>query len=245
MLEESDAADDVEMAAGGVLSDRAIEDLVHSSELGKLIVRETFSDGSLQGASYNPRIADNGLITPGGEKIPPDSDDQRPVKVVLHSGDAAMFSTVERFVMPPDVAGNITIKNGQATEGLMLLSGLLIDPGYGSDKKNDGDKPGRRLYLHVANIGKEPIVVKPGDQIARIQFLSVYGGLGHTRKIEASGWNAQEQPSLGFLTELKDLKEKVESTSSQVQYVVMLGYVVLGVTLIGVVVATVLAIVSK
>lgn len=222
---------------GGVLSGNAIADLVAS---GTLIVKTSFSKGSLQAASYNPRIARDGLITPDGVTVEPDSDGRRPARVVLESGDAAVFSTEEKFVMPDAIVGNITIKNTQATEGLLLLSGLLIDPGYGSDNKR-----GRPLYMHVANIGKKPIVIKPGDQIARIQFLSLCGRPGPKRQEEWAGWSAQEQPSLGFLTELKALKEKVESTSSQVQYVVVLGFVVLAITLIGVVLATVLGIVAK
>ena len=230
---------------GGVLSDQAIYDLVHSGEPGELIVQATFCSNSLQPASYNPRIATDGLITPRGEKIKPDSDGPCPAKVVLQSGDAAMFSTVELFRMPADVAGNVTVKNRLATEGLMLLSGLLIDPGYGIDNIVD-DELGCRLYLHVANIGKDPIIIRPQDQIARVQFLRVFGGSSPSRQlVPASSWQAQEQPSLGFLTELKELKEQVERTSTVVQNVVMLGYVVLGVTLFGVAVATVLAIVSK
>ncbi|HEY2536392.1 MAG TPA: hypothetical protein VGI24_05345 [Solirubrobacteraceae bacterium] len=228
---------------GGVLSDQAIHDLVYSGGPGELIVRTTFDPDSLGPASYEPRVAPDGLITPAGAKFKPGKDG--PAKVVLQSGDAAMFSTVEMFRMPESFAGNITIKNQLATEGLMLLSGLLIDPGYGSDEIVGKDH-GCRLYLHVANIGKEPIVIRPADRIARVQFLRVWGGRSPSRRpIRASRWKSQEQPSLGFLTELKDLKEKVESTSTQVQSVVMLGYVVLGVTLIGVVVASVLAIVSK
>jgi deoxycytidine triphosphate deaminase len=222
-------------AAGGVLSDRAIAELVGRGEL----IVEGFDDDALQNASYNPRIAHDGLIAPKGRTIAPGSDDGLTAKVVLESGDAAMFSTTEMFAMPHDVAGNISIKNGQAVEGLMLLSGLLIDPGYGQDAGNGGTQ-GLRLYLHVANIGKEPVVIKPGDQIARIQFLSVSGGLGEQRQVDAPGWSGQEQPSLGFLTEMKELKEQVESTSTQVQNVVLLGFVVLGITLIGVSLSTIL-----
>jgi deoxycytidine triphosphate deaminase len=232
-----------EKPTSGVLSDQAIYERVQSDEL---IVKSTFDPDSLQPASYDLQIARDGLITPGGEKIPPGADGDRPAKVVLYPGQAALFSTVAMLRMPEDVAGNVTIKNRLATEGLMLLSGLLVDPGYGSDETVDSE-PGCRLYLHVANIGKDPVTIRPGeDRIARLQFLRVYGGRHQSRpKIEASEWNSQEQPSLGFLTELRELKEKVESTNSQVQNVVMLGFVVLGVTLFGVVVATVLAIVSK
>ena len=240
-----------ETTIGGVLSDLAIYEMVHSNGAGELIVRETFDPDCLAPASYNPRIARDGLITPSGDKFKPGCDGPWPTKVVLYSGDAAMFSTVEQFLMPANVAGNITVKNRQATNGLLLLSGLLIDPDYGADTKDD-ENPGRRLYLHVANIGKEPITIEPGGQIARIQFLHVYGGQrvssaqpASPPQIEAADWNSQQQPSLGFLTDLKELKETVDRVSYQAQIVIFGGIFVLTVTLIGVVLAFVLAIVSK
>lgn len=235
----------------GVLSDEAIRREVQD---GWLIVKETFYDANLYPASYDMTVASDCLITPDGTEVSPASDDTRPRRVVLSSGDTAVFSTVELFRMPPDIAGNITIKNSWAVEGLMLLSGLLIDPGYGHDETAD-DSRGCRLYLHVANIGRESIEIRPGrDPIARVQFLRISGEESPTRiKIKASAWKDQRQPSLGFLTdlkhlketEIKELRESVEHTGTMVQQVVMLGFVVLGVTLIGVVLATVLAIVAK
>jgi deoxycytidine triphosphate deaminase len=233
---------------GGVLSDQAIYDLVHAGETEELIARDDFQLESLQPASYNPRIARDGLITPEGDKFKPGCDGPWPTKVVLYSGDAAMFSTVERFLMPANVAGNITVKNRQATNGLLLLSGLLIDPDYGADTRDD-ENPGRRLYLHVANIGKEPITIEPGQQIARIQFLHVCGGQRRSGaqpdsppRIEAADWNSQQQPSLGFLTDLKVLKEKVDNVSYQAQAVIVGGILVLAVTLLGLSLSTILSI---
>lgn len=235
---------------GGVLSDQAIYDLVHSTELGELIVKDTFASEALAPASYEPRIARDGLIAADGRAFPLGSTG--PAKIVLQSGDAAMFSTKELFRMPHNVAGNITVKNRLATEGLMLLSGLLIDPGYGSGENPD-HQFGCRLYLHVANIGRDQIVIKPGEEsIARIQFLNVLGDQRGENGVKASQWADQEKASLGFLTELKVvkdelkvLKDKVESTTNQVHYLVVGGGFVLAVTLIGVVMAFVLAIVSK
>jgi deoxycytidine triphosphate deaminase len=239
---------------GAVLSDQAIYDLVHSSVLGELIVKDTFVSSALAPASYEPRTARDGLICPDGRSYPPGT--KGPAKIVLQSGDAAMFSTRELFRMPPTVAGNVTVKNRLATDGLMLLSGLLIDPGYGCNagEEDPDDRQGCRLYLHVANIGRDQITIKPGEEpIARIQFLRVSGGVHESRQpIKGSQWIDQEKASLGFLTELKDvkdelksLKEEGERTNSQVHYVVMGGAVVLSVTLLGVIVAFVLAIVAK
>lgn len=243
-----------ETDVGGVLSDQAIYNLIHSSALGEPITKDTFVSSGLAPASYEPRIARDGLIAPDGTPYPPGT--KGPTKIVLKSGDAAMFSTKELFRMPQDVAGNVTVKNRLATDGLMLLSGLLIDPGYGcNDSEEDpDDEHGCRLYLHVANIGRDQITIKPGEEpIARIQFLRVIGGAHESRQpIKGSQWIDQEKASLGFLTELKDVKDELKSlkqegerTNSQVHYVVMGGAVVLCVTLLGVIVAFVLAIVTK
>jgi deoxycytidine triphosphate deaminase len=227
---------------GGVLSDQAIDDLVQSEAL---IIKETFEPDALQPASYDLRIRRDGALF-AGDQYPPDSVDRLPLRVQLEPGQAAMFSTTAMFCMPAHVAGNVTIKNRLATEGLMLLSGLLIDPGYGSDDTVDGEL-GCRLYLHVANIGRDRIDIYPEEEpIARVQFLSVYGGaLASRPKIKASKWIDQIQPSLGFLTEMKTLQEDVASTSSMVQNVVMLGFVVLGITLIGVCLSTILSLATN
>ena len=227
---------------GGVLSDQAIDDLVRS---GKLVVQQSFEADALQPASYDLKIARDGALF-AGDQYPPGSDDRLPLRVQLEPGQAAMFSTTAMFCMPAHIAGNITIKNRLATEGLMLLSGLLIDPGYGADDSVDG-VPGCRLYLHVANIGRDRIDIFPEEEaIARVQFLGVCGGERQGRPdIKASKWIDQIQPSLGFLTELKDLKEKTESTSNVVQYVVMLGFLVLGITLIGISLSTILTLATN
>jgi deoxycytidine triphosphate deaminase len=228
----------------GVLSDQAIYDLVHSTELGELIVRATFDSAALAPASYEPRTARDGLITPGGISFPPGSTG--PAKIVLRSGDSAMFSTEELFRMPHNIAGNITVKNQLATEGLMLLSGLLIDPRYGSDETADHEY-GCRLYLHVANIGRDQIVINPGKQpIARIQFLRVCGGrYGSKEKIKASKWDDQEKASLGFFSELRDMKDQIARTSDLVRYLFVGGIFVLATTVLGVSLGTILSITSN
>jgi hypothetical protein len=165
---------------------------------------------------------------------------------VLGSGDSALFSTRELFRMPHDVAGNVTVKNRLASEGLTLLSGLLIDPGYGLDEQAD-DPAGCRLFLHVANIGADPILLRPGkDQIARVQFLPVLGGSRVGRdKISPSRWSEQRRASLGFLTDLKNLKSDVELSDNRSQQVVLFGFVVLAFALIGASFSTILSIATN
>jgi deoxycytidine triphosphate deaminase len=225
----------------GVLSDLTIQQAVDRDEL---IVGGTFKCTSLKPASYEVTIAGRGLITPSGKPIKPSPKGRVRKPVVLESGDTAMFSSEELFAMPPTITGNISIRNRLAGEGLMLLSGMLIDPGYGA---KPGERRGCCLYLHVANIGREPIALRPGvDQIARIQFLHVDGAQSPDRgEIEHSLWHDQQQASLGFLTDLKQLKEDVERSDSRSGQVVLFGFVVLAAALIGAAFSTILAVVSN
>jgi deoxycytidine triphosphate deaminase len=230
----------VETPIGGVLSDGAIVDFVADDVL---IVKDTFNERSLQPASYDLTISENGLITPGGEKFPPAPGEKGPKRVILYSGDTALFSTKELFRMPCHVSGNVTIKNRLAAEGLTLLSGMIVDPGYGLDERAD-DEQGCRLFLHVANTGKDPIILGPGtERIARVQFLPLSGRKWDKRpKIKASRWEEQQQASLGFLADLKVLKDKVERTDTRSGQIVLFGFVVLAVALIGACFSSILSI---
>ena len=227
--------------SGGVLSDGAILDEV---EAGRLIV-SGFDKDSLNPASYDLTIAPDALITPSGKEIGPGTAQRWRRPVVLDPGETALFSTKELLSMPPDVAGNLTIKNRLAADGLSLLSGLLVDPGYGLYEQAD-DELGCRLFMHVANTGKNAIALKPDeDQIARIQFLQVIGERWPERKpVRASRWSEQQQASLGFLSDLKQLKDSVEGTRDLITYVILGGVFLLFMTMLSVSLAVILSLSS-
>jgi deoxycytidine triphosphate deaminase len=226
--------------ANGALSGREIERRVERREL--IIM---FNLDAINPASYELTTAKDGLITPHGKRIEPGSSDFVPRKIILQPGEAALLSTLERLRMPVDVTGNITIRNKYASEGLTLLSGMLIDPGFGwEDELGRGlDQLGSRLYLNVANIGREPVEIKPGlDRIARVQFVTVCGDHDHGRTtVLRSLFSEQQRPALGFLMEMKELKDKVERTDTRSEQVMLFGFVVLAVSLIGVSLSTLLS----
>jgi hypothetical protein len=58
-------------------------------------------------------------------------------------------------------------------------------------------------------------------------------------------WEEQKRPSLGFLTDLKELKEKVDRSEARSQQVILLGAVVLAIALIGAEFSTILSIVTN
>jgi deoxycytidine triphosphate deaminase len=227
---------------GGVLSDGAI---MREIESGGLIV-SGFEDASLHPASYDLMIAPDALIMPSGRKIEPGKCGRRHRTVVLDPGETALFSTKELFRMPPDIAGNISIKNQFAAEGLTLLSGMLVDPGYGLEERAD-DELGCRLFMHVANMGRKAIALRPDkDKIARIQFLTVVGDKWKERNTpRASRWSEQQQASLGFLADLKQLKDDVERSDNRSRQVVLFGTVVLAIALIGATLSAILSIATN
>jgi deoxycytidine triphosphate deaminase len=250
----------------GVLSGSAIIAFAEA-ETSELIV-EGYQRASVQPASYNVTIAETGLITREG-KIPPARPEERedanekqrataqslstrlrdwiplPTRppVVLEPGDTAVFASRERFELPMRIAGNVTVKNTFAAKGLMLLSGMLIDPGYGKGDAHGDGRPGCPLYLHVANIGRERMVLIPGvHDIARVQFLHVDEETDTTDLVSGSLWKNQELVSLGFLSELKGLKENVEQTDRRTQLVLGGGVVVILVALIAAAFSSILSI---
>jgi deoxycytidine triphosphate deaminase len=246
---------------GGVLSAKKIQELVDAEQL---MVGDTFHSIGLRPAAYDVRVAAGGLIAPDATEIPPMTagrEHDPSHEVTLKAGDTAVFSTAEYFHMPSHIAGNMSIKNRYAARGLMLLSGMLIDPGFGSCQRqetgDDGSSTNKQyglpLHLHVVNLGVDPITIRPGeDRIASVQFLQVDTPDRWTAQISAPQWKDQKRPSLGFLAELqklssdhKDLERTVSDMNEMVKYVVWLGFILLGTTILGVILATILSLASK
>jgi deoxycytidine triphosphate deaminase len=167
--------------AGGVLGTAVIRDRRQE------IFTSGYSDDCVQAASYDLRVANTKMILPRGRRIPDGSIHDRPF--VLQPGDVAFVSTDERLRMPEDLSGNISIKFTYAIRGILVLTGMIVDPGYGSDLNE-----GRRLHFVIANVGQEPLPIHPGtDRIASIQFLPVLAGKDKT---PSSAHRLAKSPSL-------------------------------------------------
>ncbi len=141
--------------------------------------------------------------------------------------------------MPADLAGNVTIKTRHAHRGVLLLTGLLIDPGF------EG-----RLHFYVANVGSSEVLLRPGDEIAAVQFLRVFDPVPITSRPDPPPTGGRS--SLGFFSTLKqvheghrDLKTKVDQTAHVTDNVLMLGYFVLAATLLGLTLAQIMEFASN
>lgn len=97
--------------------------------------------------------------------------------ILLEPGATAVISTAERVQFDWSVSGTLGPKFSLAARGLLILTGLTVDPGYGLSLVSDTGKwkpakPAERLYFVVANVGPQDIPLLPGrTEIARIQLF--------------------------------------------------------------------------
>ncbi len=236
--------------AGGVLSGAAIAELVEHPREGARPLIESFKRENLHPARYDVRIARDGCRTPDGTFLPPNGGRALEEPLVLHSGDSAWVSTLERFALPSNVAGSVTLKTDLANAGLLLLSGVLIDPGYGA-AIGESDEGDRRLRFFVANLGSDPIVLHPGSTaIAAVQFLAVAGGI--VGRLSTPTPRQVPTAGLGFVERLQRLRNdygtlsrQVDRTRDLLRNLIVLGYFVLGTAVISASLATVLTIATN
>lgn len=79
---------------------------------------------------------------------------------VLHPGEFALGTTVERIGLPDDLVGRLEGKSSLGRLGLLIHSTAgYVDPGW------DG-----RLTLELSNVANLPILLVPGMKIGQISF---------------------------------------------------------------------------
>jgi dCTP deaminase len=79
---------------------------------------------------------------------------------VLHPGEFALGTTIERIALPDDIVGRLEGKSSLGRLGLLIHSTAgYVDPGW------DG-----RLTLELSNVANLPILLTPGMEIGQISF---------------------------------------------------------------------------
>jgi len=218
-----------------------------SSILNRLKKGEIFRPGTwdkacIREASYALRIADDGMVV-GGKRYPPGTPFPRS-KISIEPGDIAILSTLERVRMPRDLVGHQGIRLDYALLGLTGLMGIQVDPLFGESTEDE------RLFLRVANLGSEPVVVSPTDLVFNIEFLEVTGRVPVERK-RGSIWQRMQRlvpdrPSDSSLHVLqKSLYEEVTRIEHAYHSVVFFGVFLLATTLLGAALAILLTTISR
>jgi dCTP deaminase len=105
-----------------LMSDGEIRAAIASGDL----TLENFSDDCLEAASYDMRVGDKLLIS----SEPTEIDLSNCGSAVLQPGVFALLTTYEKVRLSNAVAGHIGIKSYYTRKGIVMLTGLQIDPGF-------------------------------------------------------------------------------------------------------------------
>ena len=153
-----------------ILSDKTIKEKMRRGEL----TIDPFEPGSVQPASVDVRLASEILVFRNNWRTHIDVtkpaedvvervaiEDDRPF--LLHPGQFALGSTLERVTVPNDVVARIEGKSSLARYGLLIHSTAgFVDPGW------DGN-----LTLEFSNVGILGITLRAGMKIGHILFTQL------------------------------------------------------------------------
>ena len=203
--------------------------------------RGTWAPGSVKEASYALRVASDGLILEG-EPIKP-SERHVEGNIVIKPGKIAVLSTIERLNMPGDLVGKIGIRFKYASQGLIGLMGIQVDPYYGQNHEDE------RLYIRVANIGNDDISIPVCDEVFTFELHSLLGYVPSRPQPRVPMWlRLQEtlaqrtfsgdsnitQVNTDLMAVSKQLRSDIRGIRNYLQPLVMFGIFLIAVTILGV-----------
>jgi dCTP deaminase len=153
-----------------ILSDRTLRERLVAGTIGI----DPFDADAVQPASVDLRLGDAfrvftrhnyGFVDVAADQpdlteavgVPPGDS------FVLHPGEFALGSTVERVSVPADLVGRLEGKSSLGRLGLIIHSTAgYIDPGFRG-----------QITLELSNLATVPIMLYPGMRIAQISFLTM------------------------------------------------------------------------
>lgn len=161
---------DDRMLGGVLLSDRDIRAAIESGELGI----DPFDPALIQPSSVDVRmdrffrVFNNSKYTHIDPKQEMDEltslvEVEEDESFVLHPGEFVLASTLERFTLPPHLAGRLEGKSSLGRLGLLTHSTAgFIDPGF------DG-----YITLELSNVANLPIVLYPGMKVGQLALFGM------------------------------------------------------------------------
>ncbi|MEQ8327792.1 MAG: hypothetical protein RIE84_14315 [Parvibaculum sp.] len=216
------------MQATSILSKEAM--LAHLRDK-KIFVEGSWDEDCVRSSAYDIRMADDLILVPDlphskSRYFPRGT--RRVREVILEPGDVAFISSAERFCIPWNISGAVGPKFSLAAKGVLTLTGLIIDPGYGWELSADEwvRKSDQRIHFLLANVGPAPVVLVPGqEKVATIQFSYVEppsekretSSVGYSR-IEDAYLNSETgtQAGLVFFRKMSDVAEKMEAANRRI-----------------------------
>ena len=173
-----------------VLSDHSIHEALAE---GRIRI-EPFDRDAVQPSSVDLRVSDRFLVFREERRALIDPREpleglMREVVVasgdvfVLHPGEFALGSTLERLTLPNDLVARLEGKSSLGRLGLLIHSTAgYIDPGF------DGE-----VTLELSNVARMPIAIHPGMAIGQVSFLQMTSAADRPYGSEGLGSKYQGQ----------------------------------------------------
>ncbi len=167
----------VEWASGGassrtlrtvLLSDRDIRSAIDSGDLGI----DPFEPANIQPSSVDVRmdrffrVFNNSKYTHIDPKLQQDDltslvEVEEGEAFVLHPGEFVLASTLEKFTLPPNLAGRLEGKSSLGRLGLLTHSTAgFIDPGFSG-----------YITLELSNVANLPMTLWPGMKVGQLALF--------------------------------------------------------------------------
>jgi deoxycytidine triphosphate deaminase len=245
--------------AGGVLGSA---DLLRRLRQGQIFAHGTWTESNVELSSYDLRIAEDLMVVPdentGTHRRYP-INELRHDPVIIRPGQVARFSSREKFSLSTDLSGLLSVRFSFASRGLLLLTGPVVEPGFGlkgivgSGSGGQGAEP--RVHFFVANVGNRAILLQPGTaSVASVQFFQVSGHVDPTayekrvakdrQYVQFVGDQNMEDISegaLGLVSQLAglsgrfaEMERRLDEVRSGAVPLIQLGWLVLAATFLGV-----------
>ena len=211
-----------------MLTDGEIRDALQTGELDI----DPFADACLQAASYDFRVGDQAFLS-GTDAV---ADVANKGLVIIEPGEFAMITTRETVMCGPQYAAQLGLDSKYARQGLVLLSGPQIDPGFRGV-----------LIVRVTNLAPRRITLTFEAPFLTVQFFRLarpvakpyvgarqgQTGLGPNGIAELSH---PDSPTLGGMvnslstlaSDVGDLKAAVKWMAWAVPVIVAIGMAVVG-----------------
>lgn len=238
---------------------------------GEIFRVDSWHEQGLRTTSYDVHLASDLCIVPDGvgNRVY-DTGQHRTRPIVLKPGDSAVVSTMEKIALAWNITGLIGPKFSLSSQGMLILTGMCVDPGYGWELVDGAwvPKEDERLHFVICNVGPSQLVLVPGrDAIATVQF---YGSEPprERRFTPSRGFQAlrddyfasgDRQVGLAYFHTMREalalvkeqkteaglIEQRVHRIETGFNTVVIFGVYLIAVTIFGVVLATTVSVVSS
>ena len=210
-------------------------------EKGEILRKGTWDPSCIKEASYALRVAPDGLMLEG-ETYPPGKKFIEG-SIVIKPGQIAVLSTMERINMPDDLVGKIGIRFEYACRGLSGLMGIQVDPLYGQGQDDE------RLYIRVANVSSDDIVIHVCAEVFTLELQGVIGSVPPPTEPREPMWSRirdtldnLSKHSLSNASQIqgnlknveKQLETDIKGVRDYLQPLVMFGIYLIAITILGV-----------